>query len=131
MSLWASIYNALPIVTRAFNVLAREQRLNVDVLDSLAIGIATFQGRLFTTTTFVIRLITPSATVSAIRRQPAVAGRKLGQHREDSGCTSLSSDRYCGRDSRSHWQNTRAGMTEAVPVRLDQASEVINRVVLH
>jgi Cu2+-exporting ATPase len=72
VTLGLSIYNALPVVTRSFNIVAREHRLNVDVLDSLAIAISAFQGRLFTTT-FVIWLITLG---DWIRDQTAARSRK-------------------------------------------------------
>jgi len=67
-----SIYNALPIVRRAFTTVVQERRLNVDVLDTLAIGISTWQGRLFTTT-FMIWLITLG---DWIRDQTAARSKK-------------------------------------------------------
>ncbi len=67
-----SIYNALPIVRRASATVVEERRLNVDVLDALAIGVSTWQGRLFTTT-FMIWLITLG---DWIRDQTAARSKK-------------------------------------------------------
>jgi heavy metal translocating P-type ATPase len=41
-------YNAIPTFKRAYDVLSRERRLNVDFLDSLAIALSTLQGSFFT-----------------------------------------------------------------------------------
>lgn len=48
LSLPLIVYNAMPILKRAFTVLRNEGRLNVDFLDSVAISISTLQGNLFT-----------------------------------------------------------------------------------
>jgi heavy metal translocating P-type ATPase len=49
-------YTALPTFKRAYEVLSNEQRLNVDFLDSLAIGISTLQGN-FLTGAFITWLV--------------------------------------------------------------------------
>src|SRR5262249_7295081 len=67
-----SIYNALPTLRRAATTAVQERRLNVDFLDSLAIGVSTWQGRLFTTT-FMIWLITLG---DWIRDQTAARSKK-------------------------------------------------------
>jgi Cu2+-exporting ATPase len=51
------IYCAEPSLRRAYNVIRDERRLNVDVLDTLAIAVAVLQGRAFTAT-FMVWLIT-------------------------------------------------------------------------
>src|SRR5262249_25855787 len=76
-----SIYNALPTLRRAATTAVQERRLNVDFLDSLAIGVSTWQRRLFTTT-FMIWLITLGDWIrdqTAARSKNAV-GRRLDLH---------------------------------------------------
>jgi heavy metal translocating P-type ATPase len=70
------LYNASPIFGRAYRVIGRERRLSVDVLDSLAIGIATASGRLFTSGV-VIWLITLGDWIrdrTAARSRRAIMG---------------------------------------------------------
>jgi heavy metal translocating P-type ATPase len=67
-----SAYCALPSFHRAFTAVHYERRLNVDVLDSLAIAVATLQGSLFTTA-FMTWLITLG---DWIRDQTAAKSRR-------------------------------------------------------
>jgi Cu2+-exporting ATPase len=69
-------YNSLPILLRAYEVLRREHRLNVDFLDSLAIVISLSRGNLFTSA-FMTWLITLG---DYIRDQTAARSKRTIAH---------------------------------------------------
>jgi heavy metal translocating P-type ATPase len=70
------VYNALPTLKRAYNVVRHEQRLNVDFLDGLAITISTLQGSFFTSAfmTWLISLGDSIRDHTAAKSKRAIEG---------------------------------------------------------